>query len=36
MQSIYRFREAKVALFLQAWEEGIRVTPAQPGSRSSA
>ena len=31
MQSIYRFREAKVALFLQAWEEGIRVTPAQPG-----
>src|SRR5438874_1359517 len=23
MQSIYRFREAKVALFLQAWEEGL-------------
>jgi ATP-dependent exoDNAse (exonuclease V) beta subunit len=23
MQSIYRFREAKVALFLQAWEQGI-------------
>ncbi len=23
MQSIYRFREAKVALFLQAWERGI-------------
>jgi ATP-dependent helicase/nuclease subunit A len=24
MQSIYRFREAKVALFLQAWEQGLR------------
>jgi len=23
MQSIYRFREAKVALFLQAWEQGL-------------
>jgi ATP-dependent exoDNAse (exonuclease V) beta subunit len=23
MQSIYRFREARVALFLQAWEEGL-------------
>jgi len=23
MQSIYRFREAKVALFLQAWEDGL-------------
>jgi ATP-dependent exoDNAse (exonuclease V) beta subunit len=35
MQSIYRFREAKVALFLQAWEQGIGisrdVTPAQAG-----
>ena len=31
MQSIYRFREAKVALFLQAWEEGIRVTRARAG-----
>src|ERR671919_1234554 len=33
MQSIYRFREAKVALFLQAWESGIgnrAVTPAAP------
>src|SRR5919106_5871819 len=28
MQSIYRFREAKVALFLQAWESGSLVTPA--------
>ena len=28
MQSIYRFREAKVALFLQAWERGIGGTPA--------
>ena len=31
MQSIYRFREAKVALFLQAWERGIGGTPAQAG-----
>jgi ATP-dependent helicase/nuclease subunit A len=40
MQSIYRFREAKVALFLQAWERGIGtsgvtpafgVTPAEAG-----
>src|SRR5919204_533400 len=30
MQSIYRFREAKVALFLQAWEEGLLgVAPAK-------
>src|SRR5207245_4120644 len=29
MQSIYRFREAKVALFLQAWESGrLAVAPA--------
>src|SRR5688572_11878813 len=31
MQSIYRFREAKVALFLQAWEHGLGVTPANAG-----
>ena len=32
MQSIYRFREAKVALFLQIWETGrIGVAPAQAG-----
>ncbi|HEY5899310.1 MAG TPA: UvrD-helicase domain-containing protein, partial [Burkholderiales bacterium] len=36
MQSIYRFREAKVALFLQAWEHGLSipaaVVPAQAGT----
>src|SRR5687767_9260163 len=32
MQSIYRFREAKVALFLQIWDTGrIGVAPAQAG-----
>jgi ATP-dependent exoDNAse (exonuclease V) beta subunit len=33
MQSIYRFREAKVALFLQAWERGIGNT-AGTGNRA--
>src|SRR5688572_17747786 len=33
MQSIYRFREAKVALFLQVWESGqLGVVPAQAGT----
>jgi ATP-dependent helicase/nuclease subunit A len=37
MQSIYRFREAKVALFLQAWESGrLAVTPAEAGAPSPA
>src|SRR2546421_3854295 len=32
MQSIYRFREAKVALFLQAWDTGLlAVAPAKAG-----
>src|SRR5438552_5153858 len=32
MQSIYRFREAKVALFLQVWESGkLAVAPAEAG-----
>jgi len=32
MQSIYRFREAKVALFLQVWESGkLAVVPAEAG-----
>ncbi|HEX6529816.1 MAG TPA: UvrD-helicase domain-containing protein, partial [Burkholderiales bacterium] len=30
MQSIYRFREAKVALFLQAWEQGIGGLKLEP------
>ena len=30
MQSIYRFREAKVALFLQAWNEGIGTVALEP------
>ena len=30
MQSIYRFREAKVALFLQAWERGIGNVKLEP------
>src|SRR5439155_14101961 len=30
MQSIYRFREAKVALFLQAWESAV--IPAKAGT----
>jgi len=37
MQSIYRFREANVALFLQAWEHGIGapsgVAPAKAGAQ---
>src|SRR5687767_2482267 len=33
MQSIYRFREAKVALFLQVWESGsLGVIPAKAGT----
>ena len=32
MQSIYRFREAKVALFLQAWDHAA-VIPAKAGTR---
>src|SRR3954468_7255976 len=32
MQSIYRFREAKVALFLQAWESALDVIPAKAGT----
>jgi len=31
MQSIYRFREAKVALFLQAWESGLGILEGGPG-----
>jgi len=32
MQSIYRFREANVALFLQAWESGrLSIAPADAG-----
>src|SRR5688572_27379078 len=30
MQSIYRFREAKVALFLQAWEQGLGSVKLEP------
>ena len=30
MQSIYRFREAKVALFLQAWEQGLGSVELEP------
>src|SRR5207245_8308137 len=37
MQSIYRFREAKVALFLQAWETGqLAVAPAKAGAHVQA
>ncbi|BAO44942.1 UvrD-helicase domain-containing protein [Thiolapillus brandeum] len=30
MQSIYRFREAEVGLFLQAWEQGMGGLPLEP------
>ncbi len=30
MQSIYRFREAEVGLFLQAWEQGMGNLPLEP------
>jgi ATP-dependent exoDNAse (exonuclease V) beta subunit len=34
MQSIYRFREAEVGLFLQAWEGGLGQLPLEPLSLS--
>ncbi len=32
MQSIYRFRQAEVGLFLDVWRQGIGALPVEPGS----